>query len=247
MRIWPARFTDTAASSQVDSESKDYHGCYLIGLSWAADSTATQTKADRQTAKPTLQKTLDRFLTLLRTDDKNYDPSTSWLNVSLASPVQVHGLRLDDREWGAYAVDLDGDSDDDEEEPEEPEEPVDVPPRKKLPSRSQLAAAPKTTPVAAAKLRPASDVLHRLRWDPALDPADFVIGYEDRFLGTRETGLERWKTEQTDDEFIPLHRILYFRRRVGEGGSGKGEVVWERATRVDRVFGSGVSAGAGEV
>jgi uncharacterized protein (UPF0248 family) len=245
VRIWPARFTDTDASSQPESESKDYHGCYLIGLSWAADSTPATSKEDRQTAKPTLEKTLDRFLTLLRTDDKNYDPSTSWINVSLAAPAEVAGLRLDDREWGDYALDPDSDDDDsegeEEEEEEESNEPADAPTRK-LPARSKQPANP-SAPVASAKLRPASDVLHRLRWDPALDPADYIIGYEDRFLGTRETGLERWKTEQTDDEFIPQHRILYFRRKVGEDGSARGEVVWERATRIDRVFGSGASAG----
>lgn len=61
-------------------------------------------------------------------------------------------------------------------------------------------------------------------------------------MGAMETGLEKWKTEQTDDEFIPQHRILYFRKKGNDGGEGEGEVVWERATRVDRVFGSGASA-----
>jgi uncharacterized protein (UPF0248 family) len=83
--------------------------------------------------------------------------------------------------------------------------------------------------------------LNRLRWDPNLDPTDYIVGYEDRFLGARETGLEKWKTEQTDEEFIPQHRILYFKKKGGD--DGKGEVVWERATRVDRVFFSGAGDG----
>lgn len=83
--------------------------------------------------------------------------------------------------------------------------------------------------------------MNRLRWDPSLDPAEYIIGYEDRFLGAKETGLERWKTEQTDEEFIPQHRILYFKRKGVDGREE--EVVWERATRIDRVFGSGVGSG----
>jgi hypothetical protein len=51
-------------------------------------------------------------------------------------------------------------------------------------------------------------------------------------LGTREAALDRWKTEQTDEEFIPQHRILYFRRKDGV-------VVWDRDTRRDEIFGSG--------
>ena len=30
------------------------------------------------------------------------------------------------------------------------------------------------------KLRPAEDVLHRIKWDPDHRPEDYVIGYEDR-------------------------------------------------------------------
>jgi len=100
---------------------------------------------------------------------------------------------------------------------------------------------PTSTPVSTSKLRPASDVLNRLRWDPHLDPADYIIGYEDRFLGARETSLEKWKTEQTDEEFIPQHRILYFKKQGGD--DGKGEIMWERMTRIDRIFGSGAGAG----
>jgi hypothetical protein len=38
---------------------------------------------------------------------------------------------------------------------------------------------------------------------------------------------------------------LYFKKKGGD--DVKGEIVWERATRIDRVFGSGVGAGSGEV
>lgn len=38
-----------------------------------------------------------------------------------------------------------------------------------------------------ARMRPAEDVLKRLKWDRSLDPEDFIVGYEDRFLGLCET------------------------------------------------------------
>ena len=85
------------------------------------------------------------------------------------------------------------------------------------------------------KFRTAKDVMNRIRWDAALDSSDYIIGYEDRFVGTRERALELWKSEQTDEEFIPQHRILYFKRRSDD------VIVWERRARVDDVFGSGVS------
>lgn len=135
-------------------------------------------------------------------------------------------------------MDIEPDSDDEEALDDLDDEDADL---RKLPTRTKPAST--STPVSTTKLRPASDVLNRLRWDPNLDPAEYIIGYEDRFLGAKETSLEKWKTEQTDEEFIPQHRILYFRRKFNDEGDGKGELVWERATRIDGIFGSGVGAG----
>lgn len=46
-----------------------------------------------------------------------------------------------------------------------------------------------------------------------------------------------WKggLETTDEEWIPQHRILYFRKRGEEGR------VWDREKRLDRIFGTGIS------
>lgn len=43
-----------------------------------------------------------------------------------------------------------------------------------------------------------------------------------------------WKQEQTDEEFIPQHRILYFRRSADDVH------LWDKKERIDRVFGSGI-------
>lgn len=54
-----------------------------------------------------------------------------------------------------------------------------------------------------------------------------------------EKALDTWKSEQTDEEFIPQHRILYFKRKSDS------TVVWERRTRIDLLFGSGRGGAAG--
>jgi uncharacterized protein (UPF0248 family) len=231
VRIWPARFTDSDATG-----GGDYHGCYLIGLSKKSLNTESDSQEDKLAAKQTLDKVMDRFLTQLKTDERNYDASMCWIDIALARSNDVKNLRLDDREWGDYVAELEPDSDDEEDIDELSDELIE-PVKRTIPQRHKPTAAP----LSSSKLRPASDVLHRLRWDPSLDPADYIIGYEDRFLGTRETDLEKWKTEQTDEEFIPQHRILYFKKKGGD--DGKGEVVWERVTRIDKIFGSGKGAG----
>ncbi|KAF1949803.1 hypothetical protein CC80DRAFT_555032 [Byssothecium circinans] len=234
VRIWPARFSD----SEANTTDTYYNGCYLIGLSRNDDAETPTSIEDRNQAKQAIQKTFDRFLTQLQADGKYYDPESCWIGISLAKPSEVKHMSLDNREWGDYIADMEPDSDDEDDVSDSAED-LHPQPSRKLPIRS---AAPSiSAPVSSSKLRPASDILNRLRWDPNLDPSEYVVGYEDRFLGAKETSLERWKTEQTDEEFIPQHRILYFKKR-GEGGAG-GEVVWERATRVDKVFGSGVGSG----
>ncbi|KAF2018297.1 hypothetical protein BU24DRAFT_421277 [Aaosphaeria arxii CBS 175.79] len=232
VRIWPARLTSNNAS---ESET-DYQGCYLIGLSRRESSETNDTAEDKSLAKQTLQQCLDRFLAQLQSDEKYYDPSTCWIDVSLVQPRAVKDLQLDQREWGDYTPDMDIDSDD-EEDAEETDETSEAP--YALPIRTKPSST--STSQSANKLRPASDVLNRLRWDSNLDPSNYIVGYEDRFLGAKETGLERWKTEQTDEEFIPQHRILYFKRR------DDGVIVWERKSRTDLIFKSGASTGVGDL
>ena len=87
-------------------------------------------------------------------------------------------------------------------------------------------------------LRPAKDILSRIRHDPALNEADYIVGYHDRHADVIEVDASEWKGggDFTDEEWIPQHRILYFRRK----DEGEGRRVWDRAARLDRLFGSGV-------
>jgi uncharacterized protein (UPF0248 family) len=80
------------------------------------------------------------------------------------------------------------------------------------------------------KLRPAMDVLSRLRHDPSFNLDDYVIGYTDRHSGIQEKAAGMWVSESTDEEWIPQGRIQYF-RRVSDG-----KRVWDRASKYDCVF-----------
>ncbi|XP_012589004.1 PREDICTED: leukocyte receptor cluster member 9 [Condylura cristata] len=92
-------------------------------------------------------------------------------------------------------------------------------------------------------LRTASAVIQRIRWDPRLDPADFSVGYIDRFLGVREEPFGAFCWDEPLAALgpgvlaVPQHRVRYFRHR--------GRLVWDRASRTDLVFGSGSAAGRG--
>ncbi|KAJ9393937.1 hypothetical protein DTO282F9_9150 [Paecilomyces variotii] len=85
---------------------------------------------------------------------------------------------------------------------------------------------------APRKLRPAADVLNRLTWDHEFDRKDYIVGYDDRFAGALEIPLDSWKGDPTDEEFIPQHRILYFKRK------STNDIIWDRRKKIDKIFGT---------
>ncbi|KAI4157852.1 MAG: hypothetical protein L6R39_000581 [Caloplaca ligustica] len=92
-------------------------------------------------------------------------------------------------------------------------------------------------PIASTPLRPAHDVLNRIRHDSHLQVSDYVVGYRDRHVGIMEKAVEDWSVEGVEEEeFIPLHRIVYIKRLSDD------HIVWDREKRIDEVFGSGMSA-----
>ena len=198
------------------------------------------TESDRKTAHGVLQAALEGFEDRIRGDERYFDAASSWVDVTHVKRSDLGDLKLDDSEWGDYvAQEYESDSEDEEDEEalELEEDDEDAVPTAKKSSAKSKKSATTTGPTSTRKLRPATDILNRLRWDPNMDSSDYIIGYDDRFLGVRETGLDKWKTEQTDEEFIPQHRILYFRRK------SDGVVVWERETRKDVIYGSGAGMG----
>lgn len=116
---------------------------------------------------------------------------------------------------------------------------------KRLPERYGVGASPASHTLSEApafalsdplstgnKFPPASQVLSRLRWDPAHSPYGYEVGYLDRFEGLMWLPLEQWGKETEDEEFIPEHRIRIL-KRVEKGGNGI--VVWNREERICRL------------
>jgi uncharacterized protein (UPF0248 family) len=84
------------------------------------------------------------------------------------------------------------------------------------------------------KLRPASDVLNRLRYGGEYDIDEFVVGYKDRHSSRlMEKPAVQWAKDTTDEEFIPEHRIEYFKRYSTEGNE---EILWDKSARLDKIF-----------
>ncbi|MGI5240069.1 RNA repair domain-containing protein [Dactylosporangium sp. CA-139066] len=72
-------------------------------------------------------------------------------------------------------------------------------------------------------MRPIQEVVARIRYDAAIDASRFVIGYEERGAGIRESPLPAFVAGSD----VPWHRIRYV--RAGD------TVVWDRQARIDLV------------
>ncbi|RJE20582.1 DUF455 domain-containing protein [Aspergillus sclerotialis] len=235
-RIWPARFTEMEEINERDAE---YQGCFLIGLTKGDGPRTTPLPTiDRQSAETALLAILNTFAEQIRGDENYYDASSNWVDVDLVSPSGVRNLHVDRSALGNAAHNEDEIFDDDDDEinlDENENEDEDQRENQNLPIRARLRTSAQNVP-SGTRLRPASDILSRLRWDANIDIDDYVIGYDDRFLGDRELPAGQWKAELTDEAFIPMHRILYFRRK------SDGFRVWDRETKTDLLFNSGASS-----
>ena len=179
--------------------------------------------------------------------DARYDHRTCWLGVSLDRDINPDNLMYDEKDWGLITDEETPDARMEEEEEErewleyapggESETILKFHTSSKAKSKGKKVEDTTTTtaPIQpSGSLRPALDVLHRIRHDPAIDSHDYIIGYEDRFLGVKEIPVAWWRAgDQTMDEFIPQSRILYFERR------SDGQKMWDRRTKLDLIFGSG--------
>lgn len=221
-------------ASDAESPNTEYHGYYLIGL---ARNGEESNKDNAKATQVALQAALQEFEARIRRDEKYYEAQSCWMSAAVVRTLDLGNLELDQNRWGEFAGDTDDeDEDDDIEEEDESDSDGEFQSTAKknvASSHGSRAAIVSKTP-GLGKFRTAADVLNRLRWDAGFDANDFIVGYEDRFLGPRERAVEQWKSEQTDEEFIPQHRILYFKRK------SDGVVVWERRSRIDDIFGSGI-------
>jgi len=188
------------------ADSEGVQGTYLVGVSGTGINEGT-------------------LLTVLRDAERmmkgeETEVEDRWVSVGLVrgKDLRAEKLHVDTTVWEfEEEIVLD-----DNEEDEEPGAPP--------PNVEQLTMSD----VKAGKLRPSHDIFNRLFWDASYSADAYVVGYEDRFKGVREMPLTSWKREFTDEEFIPFHRVVYFREKGLDG-----KIVWDRRSRVDLIFGSG--------
>ncbi|MER5733399.1 RNA repair domain-containing protein [Streptomyces sp. NPDC002138] len=76
-------------------------------------------------------------------------------------------------------------------------------------------------------MRTSEELYHQVRWDPRFDPARFVLGLLQRGAEPKRVALPSF----VPGGDIPWHRVLFV--------EAEGELVWDRATGVDRVESSG--------
>ncbi len=67
-----------------------------------------------------------------------------------------------------------------------------------------------------AAMRPASDVIRRVLWDPEIPREHIIVGYDDRFVGTIEKPFNAFNwadfvTLSHTETAIPQHRIVHFK------------------------------------
>lgn len=213
----------------------ELRGFYLIGLSSKVE---TLSKEEKRVVESTFSDVLCSFEDALKkTEAGKFDEADSWLEVRSVKSIELvqtdHHVAEDTSDtWdGGVGGDDDGDDDSSDEEEEEEQDLT------ATMSSASITKSTKSKPVQnepTPKLRPSHEVLSRIRWDPTLDASDYIVGYEDRFRGVIEMSALSWKMEMSDEEFVPMHRIVWFKRR------SDGEKVWDRALKMDKLFGSGV-------
>jgi len=187
--------------------SNDVQGTYLIGVSGTGVNEGMFRGILRDVERS------------MRREDEIAD---RWVSVILCrgKDIIAEKLQVDTRIWdGEEEIILEEDMEETAEQAEEQ-----TSPQQKVPGSEGK----------GGKLRPSHDVFNRLFWDETYSAEDYVVGYEDRFKGVIELPLTSWQKEFTDEEFIPFHRVVYFREKRGEG-----KIIWDRRTRVDQIFGSG--------
>jgi poly(A) polymerase len=77
-------------------------------------------------------------------------------------------------------------------------------------------------------MRTSEEIYHRVRWDARFDPSRFVFGVEQRAAAVKRVPLPGF----VPGGEIPWHRILFV--------EADGELVWDRATGLDRIDGCGL-------
>ena len=213
IRIWPQRLE----SSKTDPNDDIYEGYVVMGMRCS--------EADIPLAK----EVSERWKIQVEEDTPLKNQCFIDLAICRQSAIAKDNLQPCTRVWPKSVVK----PEENRSKQENDSEDVDAektPSKKVAPPKSSVKV--NDSGVKGAKLRSASDVLNRLRYDRDYNIDDCIIGYKDRHTSKiKEKPAADWATETTDEEFIPEHRIEYFKK--------DGDVIWDKSSRVDKVFKSG--------
>lgn len=81
------------------------------------------------------------------------------------------------------------------------------------------------TPNQKKRMKTSEECINWIKHDARFNPEEFIISYEDRFVGLMEVALTDFSSEQTSDVFIPMHRVWLIKQN--------GVIVWDRKNRID--------------
>ncbi|MCJ1401161.1 hypothetical protein MMC11_004373 [Xylographa trunciseda] len=227
--IWPARVRD----SHKDTPNGSYEAFYVAAIS--SKTTNISPDLDHH-----LNNLLSQLLSMIRSSS-HYDTTTTFVDAYITSDIAGLHLVPDSKDWGLVSdAEKPDDSSDEKEVPEEADSWG--PSKQKCLSKAKADQKKRSVVVMPAKssepsqpLRPALDILSRIRYDSNYDAEDYLVGYLDRHSGMKEMPVTWWKGEDnTEEDFIPQSRIKYYKRK------SDGIVVWDRDRKLDLLFGSGI-------
>jgi hypothetical protein len=217
-RLWPKRLVD---ASILDPSTRDPNGFYLLGVSPSVNFNKGELTRKGSEIHVSLLNCLRTFEGDLRANSKYYDGIETFIGLSSIKQSQLPSQVIPDPfVWPDNGIDPPIEDSDEEDISPSPPDNVDLDGQEGegLPTeedyisaskRKKAAAKSKTTPhVPAGKLRTSSDVFNRLMWDPNVSKEEYMIGYEDRFLGIREGSLASWKREVEDESFVSAEGLV---------------------------------------
>lgn len=200
VRPWPRPLTDET----IKGDHMAYEGCWLIGLSSNCDNSLPEN--DVRDALAQWNGSISQ--------SSRYSRATMDIHAEIQSELELFHQRDDNRQWPRPII---------EPEPSSRNETA-------VGNTAKKVEKPKIISGAPGKLRPALDVLSRLKYDAQFDLDDYMVGYMDRHSGIMEKPAANWIQEVSEEEWIPQSRIQHF-RRVSDNC-----VVWDRASKKDLVF-----------
>ncbi|TAQ84229.1 hypothetical protein B7494_g7446 [Chlorociboria aeruginascens] len=214
IRLWPHRLV----SNNTDPKADIYEGCFILGLD--SESLSANIQPIINVCKEWRDDILSNALTVESENFFDIEVTPTNPEIDLLVPCT--------RVWTRPVL--------------KPDEGTNWPTAHELPGTQpptpqESASEHSPSDGKRSRLRPAIDVLQRLRHDRRYSIDEYVVGYKDRHNSQiMEKLAADWTSDTTEQDFIPEHRIEYFKQYTEDD---KSELVWEKKSRLDRVFSNG--------